>query len=125
MKPSVSLRRVVPRHVWIGPSLSLLCFIHCVGAVALLPLLPSALAFLVEGELVEWGLLISSGALSAPLLLIDGSGWRSGWRFSWLASVTTGACGLIAESEWPLHTALAVLAGAQIAKLWRDRRCQT
>lgn len=55
------------RHGWVGVSLSIVCFLHCAGAAAIVPLLPAAFPFLTENGAVEWGLLAVSAVLAGRL----------------------------------------------------------
>lgn len=113
------------RRSWVGFSLSVLCFIHCAGAAALVPLLPAAFSFLTDSELVEWSLLAFSAILATR------SGWSQQaisrpWRAArvgaWTAATGSGIAGLVLESEALLQTALAALALLQLWSLVGGRR---
>lgn len=119
LAPSITTRRG-----WLGLSLSVLCFLHCVGAAALVPLMPAAFAFLTENEVLEWALLGVSATLAAY------SCWARGPARHLRALVTTaatatGLAGLLLEQESLLRAALAVLA---LVQLWpilaRSRACR-
>lgn len=102
------------RRGWLGVTLSTLCFLHCIGGAALVPLLPTAFAFLAENEVIEWALLGIAAALAAR------SCWAGPARrvrtALWAAATGAGIASLFLERETLLRVALAALA---LLQLWR------
>jgi hypothetical protein len=112
------------RRGWLGLSLSTLCFLHCIGAAALVPLLPAAFAFLTQNEVLEWALFGVSAALAAH------SCWavppaRHMRALLAAAAATTGLAALLLDQENLLRASLALLA---VVQLWPilagGRRCR-
>jgi hypothetical protein len=109
-------------HEWIMPSLSICCFIHCVGMALLAPLLPTALAFLGENEWYE-GILWSVSTVGASLAL-----WKQQPRITyrligvWGTTLIVGVGGLAFESEVARQAGLAGMVGIQLWLLRRRRR---
>lgn len=113
------------RRGWLGLSLSILCFGHCVGAAALVPLLPAAFSFLTENEVVEWGLLAVSAVLAGRLVWMERARlrrWGAAPLVGWAALTTLGVVSLALESESLLQGALALLALLQLSVLIGRRR---
>jgi len=114
------------RRGWLGLSLSILCFVHCVGAAALAPpLLPAALSFLTESEPMEWSLLAISAVLAGRLCWRQprvSPGRRGGRIILWAAAAVLGVAGLLLEGEVLLRVALAGLALLQVWVLLGERR---
>jgi hypothetical protein len=113
------------RRGWVGLSLSILCFLHCVGAAALVPLLPAAFSVLTENELVEWSLLAISAVLAGRSAWTQPRVSRGGWvggLVAWAAVTVLGVASLLLESEGLLQAALAGLALLQVWMLLGRRR---
>src|SRR5688500_12938299 len=123
---ALSLPRSQPtRRSWVGFSLSVLCFLHCAGTAAVVPLLPAAFSLLIENELLEWTLLGVSTLLAGRLASRAGSaapGWRAAQIVSCAAVRTPGITGLLLEVEALLQAALASLALLQLWVLLGNRR---
>jgi hypothetical protein len=102
------------RRGWLGLSLSTLCFLHCVGAAALVPLLPAAFAFLTENEALEWALLGVSAALAAHSCWAGGPARHTRALLA-AAAVTAGVAALLLDQENLLRASLALLA---LVQLW-------
>jgi hypothetical protein len=107
----------------LGLCLSVLCLLHCVGAAALVPLLPIAFAFLTENVAVEWFLLVVSATLAARSCWVGRLPRHLGTPV-WAAATGAGVAGLLSEQESLLRVSLASLA---VLQLWRvlagSRRC--
>jgi hypothetical protein len=116
------------RRGWLGLSLSILCFVHCVGSAALVPLLPAAFSLLIENEGLEWALVGISAALAGRLVWNERrrlQRWQSPFVLAWAALTALGGIGLVVESEGLLQTSLALLALLQLAVLvLRHRGCR-
>ena len=115
-----------PRR-WVGVVLSSLCFVHCVGAAALVPLLPAAFSFLTDSPEIEWGLFTASALMAARLWWTRGTPARrrQGYLLVWLLAFAGGLTGLVREEESLLQLSLAALAGVQLHALawgWRSSR---
>lgn len=108
---------------WLGLSLSILCFLHCVGAPALVALLPAAFAFVTENEAVEWALLGLSAALAARPCWGAARG-RQLLRVLWTGATGVGVVSLLSEQETLLRVCLGSLALMQLwCVLAGSRRC--
>ena len=111
------------RRGWLGLSLSVLCFLHCVGGAVVVSLLPTAFAFLTENEAVEWALLGISVALAVQSCWARGPA-RQVRAGICAAATVAGVASLLLEWESLLRVALAALA---LLQLWRvlagSRRC--
>jgi hypothetical protein len=101
------------RSGWVGLSLSALCFLHCVGSAALVPLMPAAFAFLRGDESLEGALLGVSAALAAQSCWAGGPARRLRALIT-VASTATGLAGLLLEQENLLRASLAAQAFVQL-----------
>jgi hypothetical protein len=112
------------RRGWLGLSLSIVCFLHCVGAAALAPLLPAAFSFLTENEVLEWALLAVSVTLAAYSCWA-GRPARHTRAVLAAAATTAGLVALLLDQENLLRASLAALA---LVQLWpilaRGRQCR-
>jgi hypothetical protein len=111
-----------PPRGWPGVVLSTLCFVHCLGAAALVPLLPAAFSFLTDSVEVEWGLFGLSAALAARVWWGPGAPARvrAGRLLVWLLAIACGVAGLLHEHEALLQVTLAALAALQLQRLVQE-----
>ena len=105
------------RGGWLGLALSILCFIHCVGAAALVPLLPAAAAAVSENELLEWGSVVVSCLLAGRLCWSHRGAGRPIAGSVWAAVTAVGSLALFVDSEDLLQLSLATLALLQLSLL--------
>jgi hypothetical protein len=121
---TVALAPVASRRGWLGLSLSILCLLHCVGAAALVALLPAGFAFLTDNEALEWALLGVSAALAVHSCWAELPARK---LRALIAAAATGAglAALLLEQENLLRASLASLA---LVQLWpiltRSRQCR-
>lgn len=112
-----------PAGDWVGPALSGLCLVHCIGSAVLLPLLPGALGALSEDPRVELAFLafaIGSGAF------VLRRNWPSAPRWAIALAglgVVAALGGVFAEAHGVTIGGLVAMAIAQTATVLTRPRC--
>jgi hypothetical protein len=105
----------------LGPLLSALCLIHCVGFAVLAPLLPGVLAACLKVAWLEPCLWIATTAVTGWTLRGAQFPRRALVR-AWFAATALGLVGMMLEIDTMVHLSFAANVAIQAAMVWRRWR---
>jgi hypothetical protein len=102
---------------YLGPVISGVCFIHCIGLVVLAPILPGAVALLAGTTWLEWGLWLVSVAGTGVSLRRHRARPRA--LLAWVLAAMIGALGLATEADRLVQISLGTSVAIQLALVAR------